>query len=123
MTKICGNGFCFEDVKKDFNWHETGRSTSPTRPSTGMRQSWRKNKVALYWEGADGSDRKYTFQELKIRTDKFANVLRKAGVKKGDRVFVYLPRIPELYASAIAIAKLGAIFAPLFGGFQGRGRA
>jgi acetyl-CoA synthetase len=114
----CGNGFCLEDVKADFDWHRTGKVNIAYEAIDRHARSWRKNKVCLYWEGADGCDRKYTFQEFKIRTDKFANVLRKAGVKKGDRVIVYLPRIPELYASAISIAKLGAIFAPLFGGFR-----
>ena len=116
--QICGNGFCFEDVKKEFTWHDTGRVNIAYEAIDRHAASWRKNKVALYWEGADGTDRKYTYQELKIRTDKLANVLRKAGIKKGDRVFTYMPRIPELYASAIAIAKVGAIFAPLFGGFR-----
>jgi acetyl-CoA synthetase len=116
--EVCRNGFCFDDVKKEFDWYRTGKVNIAYEAIDRHARSWRKNKVALYWEGADGSDRKYTFQELKIRTDKLANVLKNAGVKKGDRVFVYLPRIPELYASAIAIAKVGAIFAPLFGGFR-----
>lgn len=115
---LCGNGFSFDDVRKEFDWYTSGKVNIGYEAIDRHAKTWRKNKVALYWEGADGSDRKYTFQELKIRTDKFANVLRNAGIKKGDRVFVYLPRIPELYASAISIAKLGAIFAPLFGGFR-----
>jgi acetyl-CoA synthetase len=58
------------------------------------------------------------FLWAKLLSDKFANVLHKAGARKGDRIFVYLPRIPELYISAVAIAKIGGIFAPLFGGFR-----
>ncbi|MGQ3685377.1 MAG: acetate--CoA ligase [Candidatus Loosdrechtia sp.] len=80
-------------------------------------QSWRKNKVALYWEGADGTRKKYTFMEMEKLTNKCANMLRKTGVKKGDRVFIFLPRLPELYISMIAIAKLGAIAGPMFSAF------
>ncbi|MEK7789940.1 MAG: AMP-binding protein, partial [Planctomycetota bacterium] len=80
-------------------------------------QSWRKNKVALYWEGADGTCQKYTFLEMKKLSDKCANMLRTLGVRKGDRVFIFLPRLPELYIGMIAIAKLGAIAGPMFSAF------
>ncbi|MDR4507668.1 MAG: acetate--CoA ligase [Candidatus Brocadiaceae bacterium] len=79
--------------------------------------TWRKNKVALYWESAEGNCQKYTFLELKILSDKCANMLLSLGVKKGDRVFLFLPRLPELYISMIAIAKIGAIAGPMFSAF------
>ncbi len=112
------NGSVWDDVKKEFDWHYTGRVNIAHEAIDRHAASWRKNKVALYWEGPNKEHSKYTFSELKLLSDKFANVLRKAGAKKGDRIFVYLPRIPELYISAIAIAKIGGIFAPLFGGFR-----
>ena len=65
-NQICGNGFCFEDAMKEFSWHETGRVNIAYEAIDRHAASWRKNKVALFWEGADGTDRKYTFQELKI---------------------------------------------------------
>ncbi|MBM4054409.1 MAG: acetate--CoA ligase [Planctomycetes bacterium] len=79
--------------------------------------TWRKNKVALYWEGSDGTHLKFTFQELKILSDKCANMLQTLGVGKGDRVFIFLPRVLELFVSMIAIAKLGAISGPMFSAF------
>ncbi len=80
-------------------------------------RTWRKNKVAFYWEGPDGTCLKYTFLELKTLSDRCANMLRSIGVKKSDRVFIFLPRLPELYISMIAIAKLGAIAGPMFSAF------
>ncbi len=80
--------------------------------------TWRKNKIAIYWEGEDGSTKQYTFYELAVLSNKFANVLVKSGVKKGDRVFIFLPRVPELYISFLGILKTGAIAGTLFSAFQ-----
>jgi len=79
--------------------------------------SWRKNKVALYYEGPDGQKEEYSFLEMNILSNQFANVLKKHGVKKGDRVFIFLPRIPELYVAFIGILKVGAIAGTLFQAF------
>ncbi len=77
----------------------------------------RRNKVALY--AVDVQDRltKYTFQELADLTNRVGNALKTLGVRKGDRVFVYLPRTVELYVSTLAIAKIGAVVGPLFSAF------
>jgi len=73
------------------------------------------NKVALYWVG--DTKRRYTFKELRNLSNKFANVLKKLSVKKGDRVFIFLPRVPELYISFLGILKVGAIAGTLFAAF------
>lgn len=78
----------------------------------------RKNKVALYHEGADGFRQKYTFLELSLLSNKSANLLRSKGVKQGDRVFIFLPRTPDLYISFLGILKIGAIAGTLFSAFQ-----
>src|SRR3989344_2403791 len=78
----------------------------------------RKNKVALFYEGQNGEKEKYTFSDLKKQTNKFANVLQKQGVEKGDRVFLFLPTIPERYVAFLGILKLGAIVGTLFSAFQ-----
>lgn len=117
--KACANnGSVWDEAKREFDWHGTGRVNIAHEAIDRHATSWRRNKVALYWEGPNKENAKYTFSEMKLLSDRFANVLRKAGAKKGDRIFVYLPRIPELYISAVSIAKIGAIFAPLFGGFR-----
>jgi acetyl-CoA synthetase len=78
-----------------------------------------KNKAALIWEGEpEGENKTYTYQQLHHEVCKFANVLKKFGVKKGDRVTIYLPMIPELPIAMLACARIGAIHSVVFGGFS-----
>lgn len=77
-----------------------------------------RNKAAIIWEADDGSYKTYTYQQLYYEVNKFANVLKKHGVKKGDRVTIYLPMIPELVISILACARIGAIHSVVFGGFS-----
>jgi acetyl-CoA synthetase len=79
----------------------------------------RRSKTALIWEGEpEGDSRSYTYEELHREVCKFANVLKSLGVKKGDRVCMYLPMIPELPIAMLACARLGAIHSIVFGGFS-----
>jgi len=79
-------------------------------------KTWRKNKVAMYWEGTE-QNKKFTFLDLSNLSNKFANVLKNLGVVKGDRVFILLPRIPPLYISFLGILKTGAIAGTMFAAF------
>ena len=82
-------------------------------------KTWRKNKAALIWEGEpEGESKTYTYQQLHYEVCKFANVLKKFGVKKGDRVSIYLPMIPELAIAMLACARIGAMHSVVFGGFS-----
>ncbi|MEA2086363.1 MAG: acetate--CoA ligase [Chloroflexota bacterium] len=81
-------------------------------------KTWRKNKAALIWEGDIGDSKTLTYQQLYYEVCKFANVLKKLGVKKGDRVSIYLPMIPELAIAMLACARIGAIHNVVFGGFS-----
>jgi acetyl-CoA synthetase len=78
----------------------------------------RRNKAALIWEGEPGDQRVLTYRELHREVSKFANVLKKLGIKKGDRVTLYLPMIPELPVAMLACARIGAIHSVVFGGFS-----
>jgi len=80
--------------------------------------TWRKNKAALIWEGDAGDTKSLTYQELYYHVCKFANVLKKYGVKKGDRITIYLPMILELPIAMLACARIGAIHSVVFGGFS-----
>ncbi|HUV46112.1 MAG TPA: acetate--CoA ligase, partial [Dehalococcoidia bacterium] len=80
--------------------------------------SWRKNKAALIWEGDIGDTKTLTYQQLYHEVNKFANVLKKHGIKKGDRVTIYLPMILELPIAMLACARIGAIHNVVFGGFS-----
>ncbi|VAV82336.1 Acetyl-CoA synthetase [hydrothermal vent metagenome] len=75
-------------------------------------------KTAILWEGDDGTVRKFTYRELHREVCRFANVLKNKNVKKGDRVTIYLPMIPELAISMLACARIGAIHSIVFGGFS-----
>jgi len=81
-------------------------------------KTWRKNKAALVWEGDIGDSKTLTYQELYYEVCRFANVLKKLGVKKGDRVCIYLPMILELPIAMLACARIGAIHNVVFGGFS-----
>ena len=81
--------------------------------------TWRKNKAALIWEGDNpGEDKILTYQQLHRQVCRFANVLKKHGVQKGDRVSIYLPMIVELPIAMLACARIGAIHSVVFGGFS-----
>jgi acetyl-CoA synthetase len=79
----------------------------------------RKDKVAILWEGEpEGEVKTYTYGQLYEEVCRFANVLKKHGVKRGDRVSIYLPMIPELPIAMLACARIGAIHSVVFGGFS-----
>jgi acetyl-CoA synthetase len=80
--------------------------------------SWRRNKAAIIWEGEPGEDRVLTYYDLYREVSKFANVLKSLGVRKGDRVTIYLPMIPEMVISVLACARIGAPHSVVFGGFS-----
>jgi acetyl-CoA synthetase len=80
--------------------------------------TWRRNKAALIWEGEPGEQRTFTYQQLHTQVCKFANVLKRSGVEKGDRVALYMPLIPELAIAMLACARIGATHSVIFGGFS-----
>lgn len=110
--------FNWEEVNKNFTWNETGRVNMAYEAIDKHAKSDRKNKVALYYQ--DGSRKeKYTFKEMKDFSNKAGNVLKNYGdVEKGDRVFIFMPRSPELYFALLGAVKLGAIVGPLFEAFM-----
>ncbi len=79
---------------------------------------WRKNKAAIIWEGEPGEERVLTYQDLHREVSKFSNVLKKVGVKKGDRVAIYMGMIPELAIAMLSCARIGATHSIIFGGFS-----
>ncbi|MDP7980551.1 acetate--CoA ligase [Bacillus multifaciens] len=110
--------FNWEEVNQNFSWHETGRVNMAYEAIDRHAKSHRKNKVALYYQ--DGARKeKYTFKEMKELSNKAGNVLKNYGdVEKGDRVFIFMHRSPELYFTLLGAIKLGAIVGPLFEAFM-----
>src|SRR5271154_5607361 len=80
--------------------------------------TWRKNKAAILWEGEPGDSRTLTYQQLLREVSKCANVLKSLGVKKGDRVAIYMGMVPELPIAMLACARIGAAHTVIFGGFS-----
>jgi acetyl-CoA synthetase len=109
--------FDWADVEKQFTWHETGKVNIAYEAIDRHLQTERKDKVALLYSDAT-RDERYTFAQLSELSNKFGNVLRSLGIAKGDRVFVFMPRSPELYVSVLGTLKIGAIVGPLFEAFM-----
>jgi acetyl-CoA synthetase len=78
----------------------------------------RRNKAALVWEGEPGDRRTLTYWDLFVEVQKFANVLKKLGVRRGDRVAIYMPLVPEAAIAMLACTRIGAIHSVVFGGFS-----
>ena len=80
--------------------------------------SEKKNQAAIIWEGEDGKSITITYNQLFYRVNQLANALKRLGIKKGDRITIYLPMIPELVISMLACARIGAIHSVIFSGFS-----
>lgn len=80
--------------------------------------TWRKNKAAIIWEGEPGDERVLTYQDLYREVSKFSNALKSLGVKKGDRVAIYMGMVPELAIAMLSCARIGATHSIIFGGFS-----
>ncbi len=121
------NGFQWEEVEKNFTWHETGKVNMAYEAIDKYLGTDKENKTALIYCNTIRSDanaagewveEKYTYGELARESNKFANVLISNGIQKGDRVFVFMPRSPECYIAILGILKIGAIPGPLFEAFM-----
>lgn len=109
--------FNWEEVEKHFTWYETGKVNMAYEAIDRHVKEGRGDKVALYYSDST-RDEAYTFADLSKRSNQFANVLRKYGIQKGDRVFIFMPRTPELYVSLLGAIKAGAVIGPLFEAFM-----
>lgn len=101
-----------------YKWFEGGK-INVTHQCLGRHLKTRKNKAAIIWEGEDGQKRIITYLQLFYRVNRLANLMKnKFGIKKGDRVVLYMPMIPEAAFAMLACAKIGAIHSVVFGGFS-----
>ncbi len=116
--KVCSYNYQLDKGTISIKWFE-GAKTNITFNCLDRHLKTRGNQVALIWEGNEpGEDAKITYKQLHEHVCKFANVLKSRGVKKGDRVSIYLPMIPELAIAMLACARIGAIHSIVFGGFS-----
>ncbi|EGK11796.1 acetate-CoA ligase [Desmospora sp. 8437] len=111
------DNFDWKEVEKAFSWFDTGKVNAAYEAIDRHADSEGGDKVALIYSDAEREE-KYTFREMKEQSNRFGNVLRKLGIQKGDRVFIFMPRSPELYFSFLGAVKVGAIVGPLFEAFM-----
>jgi len=109
--------FSWPEAKKEITWFAKGKLNAAYNAIDRHAEGQWKNKIALYWEGENGERKKYTFLELSFLSSQFANFLKSLGVKKGERVFFFLPRLPELYYGFLGTLKIGAVAGTLFSAF------
>ena len=110
--------FDWKLARKELDWFDGTKINAAYNAVDRHTQTWRKNKVALYWEDEDGTTKQYTFEQLSLLSNKMGNILKDFGVNRGARVFIFLPRVPELYISFLGVLKIGAIAGTLFSAFQ-----
>src|SRR2546423_839852 len=99
-------------------WYVGGKINAAANCIDRHIEGPRRNKAALIWEGEPGDQRTLTYWDLYCEVSKFANVLKKLGARKGDRIAIYLPLIPEAAIAMLACARIGAIHSVVFGGFS-----
>ncbi|CAH1190735.1 Acetyl-coenzyme A synthetase [Paenibacillus auburnensis] len=109
--------FRWEDVEKEFSWFHTGKVNMAHEAIDRHVAEGRGAATALIYSDSAREER-YTFADLQERSNRFGNVLRKYGIGKGDRVFIFMPRSPELYFSLLGVLKVGAVVGPLFEAFM-----
>jgi len=125
--KIPPNLVDYEQTYSRFSWDETARELDGLPGGRGLNIAYEcverqargphRGHVALRWLSKQGETRDYTYGDLHLLSNRFANGLRGLGVGKGDRVFVLAGRIPELYITALGTLKNGSVFSPLFSAF------
>ncbi|MGB9803951.1 acetate--CoA ligase [Desulfofundulus sp.] len=110
--------FDFRDVEKEFSWFATGRvNIAYEAVDRQVEERGLGQQVALYFEAGDRRE-EYTFGSLQREAARFAAVLKKYGLQKGDRLGIFMPRSPELYVSFLGAARLGVVVVPLFEAFM-----
>jgi acetyl-CoA synthetase len=108
-----------DDSKKPFfKWFVGAKTNIVYNCLDRYQDTARRNKLALVWVGEPGDVRTYSYYAMNREVNQFANVLKAMGVKKGDRVTIYLPRVPEIVIAMLSCAKIGAIHSVVYGGFS-----
>jgi acetyl-CoA synthetase len=108
-----------DDSNKPFyKWFVGGQTNIIHNAIDRHLKTWRRNKLALIWEGEPGDLRTLSYFALNREVTKFANVLKSMGVRKGDIVTIYMPQVPELVIAMLATVKIGAAHSVVYGGFS-----
>jgi len=116
----------YEEATKDFNWLVSEQELE-YKPGGNINIGWycsdrvceqgKADKLALLWEGQGKEDRKFTYNDIRLASNTFGSFLRDLGINPGDRVCLFMEKIPELYLGLLGVLKIGAIAQPLFSAF------
>ncbi|MHC4459702.1 MAG: AMP-binding protein, partial [Planctomycetota bacterium] len=110
--------FSWDKIAMELDWFDNEHINIAHVTVDSHLNTDRRNKKALIWEGKKGEFEEYTFLDLSHLSNKFANVLtQELGIKKGDRVFFFLERVPEIYIGILGALKAGGVIGPLFSAF------
>ncbi len=109
--------FNWQDAEAAFSWASTGKVNMAYECIDRHAESERQDKIALIYQD-EGRSENYSYLDLKKASNRAANVFTEVGIEKGDRVFLFMPRIPELYFATFGLLKIGAIVGPLFEAFM-----
>jgi acetyl-CoA synthetase len=109
---------CDATEKPFFKWFKGAQCNIVHNALDRHQKTYRKNKLALVWVGENSEVRTYSYFALNREVCRFANVIKAMGVRKGDRVTIYMPRVPEIVIAMLACAKVGAIHSVVYGGFS-----
>lgn len=109
--------FDWKEIEKNFSWYETGKVNMAYEAIDRHAESAKKDKIALYYSD-NQREEAVTYGQMKAKSNQFGNVLRSLGIGKGERVFIFMPRTPELYYALLGTLKVGAVVGPLFEAFM-----
>jgi acetyl-CoA synthetase len=115
--KKAREAFSWEGVKKELDGFDDGGINIAYEVLDRHLKTPLKDEIALYWEGKNGESEEYSFHDLSKLSNRFAGALRNLGVRKGDRIFTYMDRIPEQYITLLGALKVGGVIGPLFSAF------
>ncbi len=107
----------WEVVKKELDWFDDGGLNIAYEAIDRHLKTTAKDRIAMYWEGKNGEKEAYTFSDLSRLSNRFAGALKHLGVKRGDRIFTYMDRLPEQYIALLGALKAGGVIGPLFSAF------
>ena len=117
----------YASTRADFDWWRDAFEHMDWLPGGGLNNAYEAvdrhvahghgDKLAMIWIGKNGEEERYTYAEFKRESDRFGAVMQNLGIELGDRVFIFMDRLPELYIAAMGVLKAGGVIAPLFSAF------
>tara|TARA_Y100000590_G_scaffold147621_2_gene169506 strand:- start:17505 stop:19247 length:1743 start_codon:yes stop_codon:yes gene_type:complete len=117
----------YHESRESFNWWDNAFKEMDWLPGGGLNNAYESidrhvkngngDRLAMIWVGKNDEEESYTYSDLKLQSDKFGAVIRNLGLIRGDKVFIFMDRLPELYIAALGVLKAGGIIAPLFSAF------